>query len=426
MLKLCLFFAVSVAQTAFCTKNVNSFGLEVHNPELLLQRETGQRLLVHFDFVGHPLVTTEDDLLRANVSMALNGTICQNYPGSLADIQFVVSSRCLPRESFWFSVVVQLASGATLSSTAVYIPPQHPASGAESAEQITLVLPLVFNDVARSFILLTSLAALDGSLVRELLVFAPSRDVAAVQALLEGPVGRLGFPVTVHTDAVLLGSANVTGAYSYAIQMSLKLLVHRLVSTAFYLTLDADVILLRGFSYADIVDSRGRALYHHESRAEVHGWWWEGSERVLGLDANSGGSSSSSSSRDKQGFGVTPALLSTRGAELALNMLAAASEAGTVAGGGPEGGAETAGGRSVGTNGETVGSEREWMERWLNSFGRDGVVWSEYTLYALAMHHHEVRGDVLCRCFLAVSFCCNAFGSCRCLICFTFPMAVRI
>jgi len=44
-----------------------------------------------------------------------------------------------------------------------------------------------------------------------------------------------------------------SGVYPYALQMALKLYVAKLVDTAFYVTLDSDLILLNSFSYEDII-----------------------------------------------------------------------------------------------------------------------------------------------------------------------------
>jgi hypothetical protein len=304
------------------------------------------------------------------------------------------------KEAFVFSVLVQLRGGVVIPSTPLHVAAapdsmrlqsigspvdaqgnyikgigkDEDEDADEDEERITLVLPLVFNDVPRSFILLTSLAILDSNLVKELLIFSPTRDLVAVQALLEGPIARLSFPVRVHPDSALLGSTRVDSAYPYAIQMSLKLLVHSMVTTPFYMTLDADVILLRKFHYADIVDDEGRALYHHESRAEVHGWWWDGSESVLGVEGGS------VEERAQQGFGVTPALLSTRGADLTVEMLAVAA--------------------AKANDQSSVTDKPSVLEWWINAFGKNDVVWSEYTLYAVTLHHHKVRGGFRFCCYI--------------------------
>jgi hypothetical protein len=151
--------------------------------------------------------------------------------------------------------------------------------------------------------------------------------------------------------------------------MALKLLSSKLISTPFYLTLDADVVLLRGFSYSDIVDHRGRGLYDHEPRLAVHPIWWDGSEKYLRiLNQNQGGLESENSElnarKQQQGFGVTPALLNTYGSILVINKLLTESSAAL--------------------------SNKNPIEAWINEFGVSDIVWSEYTLYALTLYHYQV------------------------------------
>ena len=375
---------VALAILLLGTHPGDSFHLQIENENLLLQRKTG-KLVVNLDFIDHPVVTSADVLHGAQISMALNGSICERFPGALSDIEFIVSAKCLHSDSFWFSVVIELSTGTTLSSTAVFVPREEISVATDDlvgmTDQITLVLPLVLDDIPRSFILLNSLVVLDNKLVKEMMIFSPSREIAAVETLLEGAISRLPFPVTVLTDSVLLGGIDLSTTYPYAVQMALKLLAHSLISTRFYLTLDSDVILLRPFEYGDIVDSKGRAIYHHENRSEVYGWWWEGSEKVLGLRDEF-----SARRRRDQGFGVTPAILSTAGAQLTFRLLAEAAMRNI-----------SSGYRIDEMKSLGKGEVLKWL---LNDTGENGIVWNEYTLYALSLLFFEVTYNDCDKCIL--------------------------
>jgi hypothetical protein len=366
------------------------FSIKIHNPDLLWDRKVGG-LLAHFDFTDHPLIKTASDVsLLTSFALAVNGSVCEKFTGRLDEIEFVVTANCLPFESYWFSIMAFTEGDNVLSSNGIFIPslaalmevtedqqqqrqlPQHQYLQQQQQqlrrlpqhdEQITLVLPLTFNDVSRSFILLDSLSLLEGALIRELLIYAPPSEVTAVQQLLLGVTLGLTFPVTIASERELLSPHHIQteGAYPYAVQMALKLLVSAHVSTPFYLTLDADVVLLRAFGYSDVIDHRGRALYHHEPRHLVHPLWWEGSEQFLHLRGEGGGGERE---RAQQGFGVTPALLSTHGARLTVDLVAQHSVAAQY--------------------------ERP-LEAWIRLLGHRGTVWSEYTLYAVTLHHYQVR-----------------------------------
>lgn len=124
-------------------------------------------------------------------------------------------------------------------------------------------------------------------------------------------------------DGILRASWN-----KYAVQMAIKLLVASHVVTNFYITLDADVIVV-GRLLAEQLLPRGKAmhvsvvclqsvsdmLFGHRFVAEprsVHPHWWLGSSMILGLDTRSFENST---------FGVTPAVLSTFGAQAATASL---------------------------------------------------------------------------------------------------------
>ena len=343
-----------------------SFNIKIHNKELLIERREGG-LLLHFDFAGHPLIRTSDNVsLMTSFGFAVNGNICELIDGGIGDIEIVTKKSCLPDDAFWFSVMIYTIDNSVLSSNGVYIPAATMGADLKSDhddERITLVLPLTINDITRGFVLLESLSHLDNTVVKEFLIFVPPLHLDFVQKLLGESVRSLSFPVVIASERVLLDSLSIdtTGVYPYAIQMALKLLSSLVISTDFYMTLDADVISLRPFVYKNIIDSQRRAIYDHEARFGVHPLWWEGSESYLNIHPKEGYDVSS------QGFGVTPALLSTYGAQLTINKIVQDS---------------------------LSSSNENPLEQWLRDFGQSGVIWSEYTLYALTLHHYQVSRNM--------------------------------
>jgi len=161
------------------------------------------------------------------------------------------------------------------------------------------------------------------------------------------------FPVRVISELTLFDFHDrdiLSDAYGYAIQMALKLLVSKIVKTEFYLTLDADLILLEPTKLASILlnqinrsensakecsaDNTSncatninaaaniRAIYEDESRS-VHNNWWSGSSSLLGLDSSNNGTRmhlppTVHSLEKNAGFSVTPAILSTYGSLVTL------------------------------------------------------------------------------------------------------------
>lgn len=146
----------------------------------------------------------------------------------------------------------------------------------------------------------------------------------------------------------------------YVLQMAIKLFVANIVETQFYVTLDADIILLRSFEYQDIIISvrndtgeiiMERGLYENEPR-EVHANWWVHSSRLLkltGVDDQIVGTADG-------GFGVTPAILSVWGSHIVLDRL------------------RTIYGKDM--------LEKTLLENFNNN------IWTEYTSYALLLHDY--------------------------------------
>jgi hypothetical protein len=263
-------------------------------------------------------------------------------------------------------------------------------------------------------------------IVHEMLVFVPDSQLSLLQGALLGTAAecQLTFPVRVIPERVLFHASSevLSNAYPYGLQMAIKLLAADLVRTPYYLTLDADILQLHQFLLEDLLvptagapgsaDREVKALYHFEERG-VHENWWAGSERVLNVSAVSShvyhrwrqagtclagdttcsGSSEESSGavipdgapspmqKKVQGFGVTPAVLSTYGSQLTVSHLC----------------------RTLTHNldYETPIDRAECERQWLGGFARpymtaDGeptgelMVWSEYTLYRIALDHYQV------------------------------------
>ena len=189
------------------------------------------------------------------------------------------------------------------------------------------MLPLYLDDLPRASLLLFSIQKnidkKNEGLVSKMLIVVPDSQHGIILSSLKGYSDFLSFPIDIIRESILFErpTEKLQNVDGYILQMSIKLLIAKLVDTPFYMTLDADVIMLRNFAYRDIVfienndvdDDDGcddeywenpRALFHNEGR-EVHPHWWEGSERLMGVEP--------SADRSFLGFGVTPALLSTFG-----------------------------------------------------------------------------------------------------------------
>ena len=173
--------------------------------------------------------------------------------------------------------------------------------------------------------------------------------------------------------------------------MAIKLLAAKMVTTDFYLTLDADIVLLQPFIMAQIVH-RNRAIYENEPRS-VHPHWWDGSEKFLhGSSSNNDGGDVRD--KDGRGFGVTPSLLSTYGSLLTLGRIRqlycqSGSESGR-----PTTTTATDGEATLTSDDNTVNDCNNFMDHWIDGFGHGGVVWSEYTLYRVALDFFQVMATL--------------------------------
>lgn len=352
--------------------------------------------VVHEGLVNHPLhinleVTSTSlnmpDLQGGKICLEINGRTCHCYPEAVSQAMLTWPGECARAVGaaqrsrsavYHLGARVQLAVAASHQSVVTTAPflslskSQNPSSG---SGLLTLVLALALSDAPRATeVLLPSLARLSSNnavAVHEMLVLVPDRDRAAISALLATRSASLPFALVIVPESELLGFEAVVGRYySYAIQMSLKLLAARLVSTEFYTTLDADVVLLQPTLISRLLVPGPRGVFEDEPRA-VHRAWWEGSARLLGLAAPL--PLHNNTHVPGSGFGVTPAVLSAYGSLVVLNLLRERFE-----------------GKRAGEDG---GRENDWVPLWLLSFGSQiqaslppsTLVWSEYSLYRLGL-----------------------------------------
>lgn len=408
----------------------------------------------------------------SHVCLAVNGDICTCYHESYRDVVISLTDFCYDKlqqlrttsRVAWLHLQLRTPSNnddsvaytRNVASTAVRVILLENQDTrmrlSEAAALVTLVLPLTLDDLSRASVLIYSLRHIAPQTVYELLVFSPDDHVDLLEGALTGLARQLQlrFPVHVHAESVLFRSsrAQLKQVYPYAIQMAVKLLAAQFVSTDYYVTLDADVVLLRPFAIDQLlfpvldVNTGGithsKAVYHFEERS-IHENWWKGSERMLNLSehtsyvyhtwkqkselshtcqSGSGVCSDSASNniniqsdqqdtqQAAQGFGVTPAVLSTYGslltvAHLCRQLLHSQPVHHEV----DYGDGAHEGGSSSAKDVEPIGMLR--CERlWLDGFGRavqgvgpagdctaarDIAIWSEYTMYRVVLDHLEVR-----------------------------------
>jgi hypothetical protein len=152
---------------------------------------------------------------------------------------------------------------------------------------------------------------ISGNTVRELLVLVPASQYSVLSASLEGLTKHFPFNTSVLIENELFGNFGSKPLHPYGVQMAVKLLASKLVSTSFYMTLDADVLLMHNFNLSEILlrqiphpneeflsPRHPRALYEHENRFLHHPAWWTSSEAFLEINSLALGID--------QGFSVTP------------------------------------------------------------------------------------------------------------------------
>jgi hypothetical protein len=160
------------------------------------------------------------------------------------------------------------------------------------------VLPLVTRDVERfERLLLPSLRHFFKPL-GTCWVVVPQVDVEAIRHQIVDPQFRVISETDVIPELRLFRPERIGG---WLLQQLIKLSAARIVSSPFYLTLDADVMCVRHIEYSDLIQDQRAIANLYDSDRDVHGEWYEWSEKVLGFP------------RSGRIHGVTPAVLSAEG-----------------------------------------------------------------------------------------------------------------
>ena len=165
------------------------------------------------------------------------------------------------------------------------------------------VLPLVCRDLERfEKLLLPSLRHFFAEL-ETCWVVAPQADVVAIRDRIADPRFRVIAETELVPELRWISPNRFGGWY---VQQLIKLSAARIVSSRFYLTLDADVVCVKQIAVTDLVQ-HGRGIANvSDARRDVHRTWYEWAEKVLGFP------------RSGRSHGVTPAVL---GAEAVQQML---------------------------------------------------------------------------------------------------------
>lgn len=327
------------------------------------------RLFVDLVIPSNSNLTTYID--KCHLCVHLNHSLCYCYDERLSDVDVILPLNCMTELPVWFSLqLVDCTAEGSKSSeyftTAIYLPTNREDMtdiDKDIVSKLTLILPLHLDDIARSLLLLRSMerSSFNNSNIFELLIFVPDYQVDIVTRVVYGFTSLWDFPVTVHPQSILFRDPSVLHAtYPYAIQMAIKILAAKLVRTNFYMTLDADVVQLTPILTNAIWQYENRAIYEHEPRGEVHPLWWEGSENILGI-RHPYPQRMPDFGPATQGFGVTPAILSTAGSLLVVKTIMD--------------------GFCGSVDDERICDVEVAERRWLTGFGHNNVLWSEVRVY---------------------------------------------
>jgi hypothetical protein len=348
-----------------------------------------------------------------NLCFQINGKDCHCFQhiGDIRAYAFKVPPQCkvfrTPKVVVWFSIKLQLDANTQIISSPLSLWPEESRDGL-----ITMILPLTIADLPRASLLFATLSALRTNSVYELIIITPDIQSAYIDESV-GSIIRDALPFRVVEESSLFSNSELflkSDAFPYSIQMSLKLLVARLVQTPFYITLDADVLLLKPRQILEVmektaveVDVSGnnadnlqyfKGIFEDESR-NVHLSWWKGSASFLDLEyvAYSDNRVRILSTDLGAGFSVTPAVLSSFGSLVVIQEIILAQK------------------RCYGFHLTDGDAEIAWV----SSFGKPTplckatpdktTVWSEYTIYRLVLDAfylfseiHEPQNKVLLHC----------------------------
>ena len=340
----------------------HSLEIGVRNEDVIYDRDVDSVLTLNIHFLNTDEVRRTRGYTK--LCLTIDGRACKCYEDYLTS-DIVLPTECISNRSHWFALVIMPLSldinglfGIRTISHPFFVPalesshtpdfwnqnqrPPHqlPFQNLKLIEdsQITLILPVTIDDLSRCAVLFQSLQLMSEGVIFEMLVFVPDHQQDILTIALHGFSQLLAFKLSVIAESVLFKQKLKKSVYPYAIQMAVKLLAAKMVKTEFYMTLDADVVLLQPFNIDQILipskiveetekienvmqsddnvnksnrsrndesrrnQGKRRALYDHEERYLHHPHWWIGSEAVLNVR---------SVHPELQGFGVTPALLST-------------------------------------------------------------------------------------------------------------------
>lgn len=263
------------------------------------------------------LKTPSTILSKACIFINVTKCSCTTSFKDLQSFNMDLPQQCLlSNASFWFTVqIFNLTNPGipSVSSKPIFIPSLR-GSLINTNTPITLVLCLTVSDLLRADVLMMSLLVQHQSLsnspsiVHEMLVIVPDNEALEISKHFtnENIVTRLRFQTIIVPESALFdnGGNSLFIRSKYALQMALKLLASKLIHTPYFITLDADVVLLRPLKIELILNQNGQGYYQPEARS-IHLDWWLNSSMLLGLqdqfDPNG------------LGFGVTPAVMSTYG-----------------------------------------------------------------------------------------------------------------
>lgn len=394
--------------------------------------------------------STSNPLDNDKLCVLIDGMICQCFKEEITSLSLILPKQCLPIEKFWFSIALFDVGRNTFTISDGYLVPGSTDMPAHHQNAITMVLPLTLDDISRAVILLQSIAdncglsnrketadscqgrnnvdCQDSYLcpIEELIVVVPDKQWDIISLALQSFYSILAFPCrTIQESSVYYNISkamqpwlkeSTSKIHNYVIQMSIKLLIASIVRTRQYITLDADVVLLNRFTMKDLVDIHGRAVYHNENRHSFHPDWYEASESYLDIRSDR---------PESQGFGVTPAVLSSYGSLLTISLILGKYESEVyrrishsdrsnynetfeVLRGsgwrlsGPILASYTETLRLTASDGTYSSVHQDVtkisphhesrLKQWLHSFGRDGVKWTEYTLYRICLDYLQVNG----------------------------------
>ena len=337
--------------------------ISIRSTERVLQRLPGAIHLYLPDkiILNH---TTAHACIYNNASVCA----CTNSFPLQHNMSLDIPEVCLPHHgAFWFMTRVFQDESARTFTTQPFLVPFEKTDIKKS--DITLVLLLKLSDVARAEFLIFSLFQnhhRSGKVpVHEMIMVCPDEEVGQIfeHLSMNSAASRLPFRTMIVRESILLGPTNSSrleqiqqfSGKTYGLQMMLKLLVAEYIHTNYYITLDADVVLLRPLSSELIISKTNRAFFEPESR-HVHLHWWKDSTRLLGLDQFDA---------NAQGFGVTPAILSTYGSMAVLHGLRERFQ--------------------------HIATPNSFAEKWISSFGMSPLLrWTEYTIYRLGLDHFQL------------------------------------